>query len=137
MRTPKFNPRQIGKFVVLSVVGLVIIYVIIMLLIAKPSTPTAINDAQAVAVKNNVNNYDKAVIEAAKQAFNEAKAAGLDLTTGPCLLESAETGWVFDVAHLPREPIDDLPENQCPAYLSGKIQHFVELDSRGAVIRLK
>ena len=126
-----------GKIVVFSVVGLVIVYVIIMLFIAEPATPSEVSEAKAIVGENKVNGYDKTAIEAAKQAYAQAKASGLDLTTGPCLGESAETGWAFDIAHLPREPIDDLPENQCPAYRAGKIQHFVELDTRGAVIRLK
>jgi len=137
MRPPKFNPRQIGKFVVLSVVGLVITYVVIMLFIAEPIMPNGAREINSSGSENQVNDYDQMVIVAAKSAYAQAKASGLDLTTGPCLLESAETGWVVDVAHLPREPIDDLPENQCPAYVSGKIKHFVELDASGAVIRLK
>ena len=137
MRTPKFNPRQIGKFVVLSVVGVVVAYVIIMLIIAEPITPSGKSETKPVVSQEIISGSDQVAIDAAKQAYTEAKAFGLDLTTGPCLGESAETGWVFDVAHLPREPIDDLPENQCPQYLAGKIEHFVELDARGAVIRLK
>ena len=46
-------------------------------------------------------------------------------------------GWVVDIAHSPRLSIDDLPENQCPAYLQGSAQHFVELDPKGNLIRAK
>lgn len=135
MRPPKFNPRQIGKFVVLSVVGLVIVYVVVMLLVAKPVAPAG--ETKAIADEKNISADDLTVREEAARVYAEAKASGLDLTTGPCLLESTEMGWAFDIAHLPREPIDDLPENQCLSYLTGKIKHLVELDNHGAVIRLK
>jgi hypothetical protein len=44
---------------------------------------------------------------------------------------------VADVVHSPRDPIDDLPENQCQAYLEGRAKHFVEIDVNGNIIRVK
>ena len=35
--------------------------------------------------------------------------------------------WVADIAHDPREDIDDEPENQCQRYREGEASHFVEL----------
>jgi hypothetical protein len=62
---------------------------------------------------------------------------GADLNSGPCLsndvIEDGE--WVCDVAHDPRLPVDNQPENQCPAYGPGK--HFVEVDEQCNVIRVK
>jgi hypothetical protein len=43
--------------------------------------------------------------------------------------------WVCDIAHWPRESIDNLPENQCSAFREGKAKHFVELDSDCKFIR--
>jgi hypothetical protein len=74
------------------------------------------------------------VLPLAKQAFEQAKANGVDLSRGPCLGVIAK-GWVADVAHDPRQPVDDLPENQCEAFRSGEAEHFVELDPNGDVIR--
>jgi len=56
-------------------------------------------------------------------------AAGFDLSKGPCLAQniSVSPDWVCDVAHSPRQPVDDLPENQCSQF--GKTaNHFVEVD---------
>ncbi|HET9214187.1 MAG TPA: hypothetical protein VFN93_05495 [Gaiellaceae bacterium] len=58
----------------------------------------------------------------------------MDFAAGPCLGVVVE-GWVADVAHDPREAVDDRPENQCEAYRSGEADHFVELDPAGQVIR--
>lgn len=55
-----------------------------------------------------------------------------NLSSGPCL--SNEGDVVCDVAHEPRMAVDDLPENQCPAF--GKTaSHFVEVDENCNLIR--
>jgi hypothetical protein len=75
-----------------------------------------------------------ATIARAKDAYARAKAAGVDMARGPCL-GVIEPGWVADVAHDPREDVDDEPANQCPEYRSGDADHFVELDPDGELIR--
>jgi len=63
---------------------------------------------------------------------------------GPCLSEWPHTnhgrpamthGWVCDVAHHPRQTIDDETENQCKAYVNGKAHHFCEVDPDCGPIR--
>jgi hypothetical protein len=70
----------------------------------------------------------------AKQAYARAKARGVDMSRGPCL-GVIKPGWVADVAHDPRQAVDDLPKNQCEAYRTGQADHFVELDPDGNLIR--
>ena len=70
----------------------------------------------------------------AKEAYARARAGGVDMSRGPCL-GVIEPGWVADVAHDPREDVDDDPANQCAAYRSGEADHFVELDPDGEYIR--
>ncbi len=64
------------------------------------------------------------------QAIMEA-----DLSSGPCLSNKVIPDWVADIAHNPRQSIDDLPENQCSAYRDGTAHHFVEIDPDGNLIR--
>ena len=78
---------------------------------------------------------DLAVIRA-KEIFKQKLLEETDLSSGPCLSEDLIPGWVVDIAHSPREPQDDLPENQCRSYREGRAQHFVELDPYGNVIRI-
>ena len=73
-------------------------------------------------------------IAAAHVAYEEAAAAGTDLADGPCLGVVLDN-WVADVAHDPRQKVDDRPENQCEAFRSGEAEHFVELDPEGELIR--
>lgn len=74
-------------------------------------------------------------VEAAKAAYEQAVAAGVDLSSGPCIGDPVIPGWVADVAHDPREAVDDDPANQCASYRSGESKHFVELDPDGNLIR--
>ena len=53
-----------------------------------------------------------------------------DISNGPCLSNDIAPDWVCDVAHNPREAIDDLPENQCSAYGNGTAHHFIEVDEK-------
>jgi len=76
-------------------------------------------------------------ISKAKDLFKEKIAEGIDMSNGPCLSNGIIPDWVVDVAHSPREAIDNQPENQCSAYLEGKAHHFVELDLMGNLIRAK
>ncbi len=63
------------------------------------------------------------------EACQQARAAGQDLSQGPCLLDpvSQNPNWVCDIAHSPRQPIDNLPQNQCQTFRQGKAHHFIEL----------
>ena len=77
---------------------------------------------------------DPATIQLAKNAYAQANRDGVDMSRGPCL-GVIKPGWVADVAHDPREDVDDESENQCEAYRSGEADHFVELTPEGEFIR--
>lgn len=86
--------------------------------------------------------YKPGISEEADQAVNQAvkvydqkKSLGEDFTNGPCLTNDLLPGWVVDIAHNPRLPVDDLAQNQCQAFNEGRATHFVELDLDGKVIR--
>lgn len=51
-----------------------------------------------------------------------------DFTVGPCLSNAIIPDWVCDIAHEPRQAIDDDPANQCAAFHDGTAHHFVEVD---------
>jgi hypothetical protein len=79
---------------------------------------------------------DKAVAEA-QAAFKQAERSGGNLSSGPCISESLPglSDWVADVAHDPRQDVDDDPDNQCQRYRDGEASHFVELSPDGELIR--
>ena len=55
-------------------------------------------------------------------------ANGTNLSNGPCLSNQIADDWVCDVAHSPREQVDNNPDNQCPAFRQGQAHHFIEVD---------
>jgi len=61
--------------------------------------------------------------------------SGANLSAGPCLSDDVAPGWVCDVAHSPREAVDNNPDNQCQTYRSREATHFVEVDENCAYIR--
>jgi hypothetical protein len=79
---------------------------------------------------------DKAINQA-ERIYQEKKVLGEDFTDGPCLSNDLYPGWVADMVHSPRQPVDDLAENQCPAFIEGRATHYVELDSAGSLIRVQ
>ncbi|MDO8570745.1 MAG: hypothetical protein Q7R97_04140 [Candidatus Daviesbacteria bacterium] len=80
--------------------------------------------------------YDNAIASAISLYSTRAKE-GLDMSKGPCLTNDLIPGWVVDIVHVPREEIDNLPGNQCQAYLEGRARNFIELDLNGNLVRIK
>lgn len=78
--------------------------------------------------------HDLAIAQA-QQLWRQALVDGTDLSSGPCLSNDAIPDWVIDVAHNPRQDVDDEPANQCSAYRAGTAHHFVEIDPEGVLIR--
>lgn len=78
-------------------------------------------------------------VAAAQQVYQQAKSKGTDFSAGPCIAEqlSSLPDWSVDVAHNPRQAIDDQPANQCQLFRQGKTHHFVELDPQGKLIRAR
>ncbi len=73
---------------------------------------------------------------AASQCITICEKSTQDLSSGPCLAENLLQDWVCDVAHNPRQRIDDEPSNQCTSYREGKSHHFVEVDEDCNLIRV-
>lgn len=74
--------------------------------------------------------------EALKNAlnlFSQAKSKGQNLSSGPCLGKVSED-WVLDIAHNPRQDVDNKKENQCEDFRLGRVHHFIELDENGKLI---
>lgn len=76
-------------------------------------------------------------INQAKYLYSQRKEKGEDFSKGPCLTNALMSGWVLDIVHNPRQPIDDLIENQCSAYTTGQAKHFVELDTNGNLVKAR
>ncbi|MEM2822267.1 MAG: hypothetical protein QXE64_01605 [Candidatus Pacearchaeota archaeon] len=75
-------------------------------------------------------------LELCMAACLSALAKNQSLENGPCLLDPIENSdWVCDIAHWPREQVDNLRENQCNAWHNGTAKHFIELTPECKFIR--
>src|SRR5258708_30905708 len=113
--------------VIVVVAGLTVI------LYYKPDT----YDSSAISYKPGVHPEVDRVLNQAKVVYKQAKDLGTDFSSGPCLTNALSPDWVLDIAHNPRQEVDNLPQNQCSAFREGKAHHFVELDPQGNLIRVK
>lgn len=110
--------------------------------LATSETPSAIDQTVdvltgvgAIQKKQEVADPQLAVIRA-KAMFQKLQSEEFDFSQGLCIAEDLMPDWVADVAHNPREAVDDLPQNQCRAFREGKAHHFVELDVNGEVLKI-
>ncbi|MEM5812347.1 MAG: hypothetical protein QXN71_01790 [Candidatus Aenigmatarchaeota archaeon] len=88
--------------------------------------------------KNQVhNNIPSAAYNACTSSCKNARDSGEDMSKGPCLLDPipVEPEWVCDIAHSPRQDVDNVPENQCHSYRDGQAKHFIELTPECMLIR--
>ena len=101
--------------------ALVVLFVVVLVRLASSGEDLVAERERAIAL--------------AQEVYAQKKAAGTDFSNGPCLSEDLMEGWVADIVHSPRQPVDDAPENQCQSYRSGRAFRLVELDPDGNVIR--
>lgn len=103
--------------------------VIITVVVIKTSKPPVYKKGSSAV-------FDSAV-SASLSLYKKRALEGMDMSSGPCLSNDLMPGWVTDIVHSPREQVDDLPQNQCQAYIEGRANHFVELDTSGNLVRAR
>lgn len=86
--------------------------------------------SQTPATRNDINEATLACVSECEKVLK----TGADLSPGPCITNNLTKNWVCDVAHAPRLPADNNPENQCTAY-GVTADHFVEVDPKCSFIR--
>ena len=101
--------------------ALVFLFVFVLVRLASSGTDIEAERERAIAL--------------AQELYAQQKEEGVDFSKGPCLSEDLMAGWVADIVHNPRQPVDNEPENQCQSYRSGRAFRLVELDPDGNVIR--
>jgi len=103
----------------------------------KIISDTAANLTGLTAIEQKLQADHDLAVGNARTIFHQEQLTGRDFSNGPCLSDHLIDDWVLDVVHNPRQPIDDIPANQCTAYRNGTAHHFVEMDMEGNVVRVK
>lgn len=96
--------------------------------------PTNLTDMESPTPSPESFEIEDEILKNALNLYSSKKQAGIDFTNGPCL-GNANNDWVVDIAHNPRQEIDDEPNNQCVDFLKNRAKHFIELDPDGNLIR--
>ena len=72
-------------------------------------------------------------VSCALNLYNEDKNKGTEFSS-QCL--GICGNYAVDVVHVPRTKEDNLVENQCEAYKNNEVNHFIELDKDGNIVRI-
>ena len=105
----------------------------------QPAASDAVDATTGLgAAKTKLDLVDPQLARVKCQELCRAEVAkGTNLSSGLCLGNplAALGDWVCDVAHNPRQAVDNLPEHQCSAFREGRAKHFVEVDEECNVIK--
>ena len=122
----------IGSIVLLLIFGWIFVRFVV-----KGGEDSWIKDERGVYVKHGNPSetpgyvvWQRAAIACAKDLFANFTEEKKSQCLGVC------GNYAVDIVHVPRTEEDDLPENQCEEYKKGIVNHFVELDKEGNIIRI-
>ncbi|MEK6827709.1 MAG: hypothetical protein AABX99_04465 [Nanoarchaeota archaeon] len=76
----------------------------------------------------------QSVINCSADLYMKAALSSVIQLNSQCLGTCGD--YAVDIVHVPRIAEDDKTENQCESYLYGKVNHFIELDRNGSVVRI-
>ncbi len=72
----------------------------------------------------------------AKEVYKALQAKGTNFSNGLCIANNFIPNWVADIAHNPREAVDEDSANQCSAFRLEQVENFIELDVNGNVLSI-
>ena len=117
----------------------IIILVVVIFLVRSPED-SWIKDEKGVYVKHGVPaetpDYVKEQQDAvlcASGLYAQKKVGGMEFSS-QCL--GVCGNYVVDIVHVPRNEEDNKVENQCQDYREGKVEHFIEIDKDGSIVRI-
>jgi len=126
--------------IIVIVLVLILIVLTSLRLFFNGGEDTWIKDEKGVYVKHgnpsSMPDYVKeqqTAIEKAFELFQKKKNSGMNFSS-QCLGSVGD--YAVDIVNVPRINEDDLTENQCGDYANGKVEHFIELDIFGNVIKI-
>lgn len=123
----------IGIIVILIVLGIIFV-------LLRGDEDDWILDSNGVYIKHgnpfNVPDYVRAqqeTVACALSLYNDKKNSGMDFIS-QCIGKCGD--YSVDIVHIPRSEEDNKVENQCADFRAGVTNHFIELDSKGEIVRI-
>jgi len=121
------------------VFGIILIFLVIIFL-RFGSEDSWIKDKQGIYVKHgNPSKIPDYVLEQQKlisdaiDLYEQKRDEGVEFSS-QCL--GTISDYAIDIVHVPRIDEDNLAENQCEDYRDGSLNHFLELDKYGNLVRI-
>lgn len=109
----------------------------IVLLILRGNEDDWIKDSRGVWVKHgNPSNISEQVLQQ-QEAINCALDKFNNFTeeiNSQCLGVCGD--YAVDIVYVPRTAEDNLAENQCEEYRNGNVNHFIELNKNGDIVKI-
>jgi hypothetical protein len=125
-------------FIIIGIVLLLILIIgIFVRFVLGGSEDSWIKDSRGVYVKHGNPSetpdyvlWQEAAISCASDKFANFTGEKNSQCLGTC------GDYAVDIVHVPRSSEDNLAENQCSDYGKGIVQHFIELDKNGEIVRI-
>jgi hypothetical protein len=135
----KRGEKKIKKIYIIIGIAVVILIIgwIFVRFVVGGDEDSWIKDSRGVYVKHGnpseipgVVTWQEAVIACAADKFANFTGIINSQCLGIC------GNYAVDIVHVPRIPEDDLTENKCSDYGNGFVNHFIELDKNGDIVRI-
>ncbi len=122
------------------IIASIVIIAVSLFVVFRGSEDSWIKDERGVYVKhgNPAVMPDEVVmqqdmINCALGLYENASVSGINFNS-QCLGTCRD--YAVDIVHVLRTNEDNIPENQCDAFRSGQVKHFIELDANGEIVRI-
>ncbi len=119
---------------------IIIVVLAVLIFIIRSPEDDWIKDSRGVWIKHGypseIPDYvleQQDIINCVLQLYQEKKSEGMQFSS-QCLGTCGD--YAVDVVHVPRSDEDNKVENQCQEYREGMVNHFIELDEDGSVVRI-
>ncbi|MDO8623711.1 MAG: hypothetical protein Q7R52_05695 [archaeon] len=128
------------SYLIILIIILLIISLFFVRFVIGGDEDSWIKDSKGVYVKHGnpaetpdyVLKQQRAITQA-QTFYDAAQNAGTEFSS-QCL--GSFNDYAFDIVHVPRTAEDNQIENQCEDYVQGIVNHFIELDKDGNIVKV-
>jgi hypothetical protein len=125
------------KFILIILGALAFLVLFIAFIVFRMDEDSWIKDEKGIWIKHGnpseTPNYvleQQEAISCAIEKFNNLTEEANSQCLGAC------GNYTVDIVNVPRTTEDNLAENQCEDYASGKLAYFIELDKEGKIVKI-
>jgi len=114
-------------------IGIIVLVIVVVLILKNSGDSWFVKKGGDLDVGEKVVDEQGSVVLCALELYRQADATGMNFSS-QCLGVCGD--FAVDVVHVPRDEVDNLPDNQCEAFRNGEVGRFIELDQEGELVRI-